>query len=86
MFRRNSDGFWSLRCSADGSGGESVVLEEKKDVAVHAGSSSSHLNAADVLLADDKFRGWYGVEEEQKEKGTLRMGEKPISECNPILE
>ncbi|XP_024397145.1 uncharacterized protein [Physcomitrium patens] len=74
VFRRNSDGFWSLRCSADGSGGESVVLEEKKDVAVHAGSSSSHLNAADVLLADDKFRGWYGVEEEQKEKGTLRMG------------
>lgn len=64
VFCRNFDGFWFLRCSVDGSGGESVVLEEKKDVVVYVGLLFLYLNVVDVLLVDDKFCGWYGVEEE----------------------
>lgn len=72
-FRRNCDRFWSLRCSAEDIVGDSAVRGGEKDVAAHVESSSLHSDGAGVPLVEDKFGGWYGTDEVDQDKNTLKI-------------
>lgn len=61
---------------------DSAVAEEKKDVAVHAESSSSHLDTRDEDSVGNQFGGWYGVEE--VEKNTWKTG-KLLIQLNGVI-